>query len=191
MNILATSASPQTCARNLDNYRLEQQVVTVSLLLSAYAKTTCYPINELYRFVPEQHPFLRWVLNDEKNIDWLKDYGVMLLAEYVIRFDKQHVGSSHIYNFIKDFQPAIGLDPDGFLNRAWDETFDFRYKADVHQAYRDYLNALWTIDKKRLSWGTRMPPAWYIEEQIKRAGKDVDKEMEKLYDRTKAARATA
>jgi hypothetical protein len=36
-----------------------------------------------------------------------------------------------------------------------------------------------------------MPPAWYIEEQIKRAGKDVDKEMEKLYDRTKAARATA
>jgi hypothetical protein len=184
MNILVTDPDPQRAARNLDNLNVQSQIVTIALLMAAYARKTCYPINDLWIGVNENHPWLRWMLNEEANIDWVKDYGIMLLIEYGFRYQRQHKGSREIYNFIEDFGMPIGVEPKAFLNRAWDDTFDFRHEQDVPKAYRHYMNAIWTVSKRQLSWGDRMPPAWFIEEQLIRAGKE-------LNDTARAARNCA
>ena len=168
MNILVTSASPQTCARNLDNWLLEDQILTVARLMSAYAKMCSYHINDLYLGIQTNHPFLRWLQNDETNVDWLKDYGMMLLVEYGGRHGRKHGNAEAIIVFIDDFGAPLGLDPQAFLNRAWNETFDFRFEPDVHKAYRWFVAARWSNSIKKLSWVPRMPPAWYIEHEIAR-----------------------
>lgn len=169
MNILATSANPQTCARNLDTTTVEEQILVVGCLLSRYASDCTFRINDLYKYTTSNHPFLRWLWNDEANVDWLKEYGVLLNCEYSARVGKSHAASHHIYDFIEDFRPPVGLEPKAFMNRAWDDTFDFRHIKDPHQAYRDLMNARWFNSKRKLSWGDRMPPVWYIEHQIARS----------------------
>src|SRR5213592_988856 len=117
MNILATSPNPQTCARNLDDWTLETQIVTVSVFLSRYAKDCSFQYNDLWKKVAKNHPFMRWLFNDEKNIDWLKEYGILLQCEYSQRTGNRHAGSAEIFNFIEDFRPPIGLEPWAFMNR--------------------------------------------------------------------------
>lgn len=170
VNILATSASPQTSARNLDNRNIEGQILTMAVLLSAYGRKTCYPYDNLWKHVSLTHPFLRWMLNTEANIDWAKDYAVMLLIEYGQRTGRQHKGSKSIYTFIEDFGTPVGLEPIAFMNRAWDDTFDFRYEKCTNDAYRKLLCAKWNFEDKKLSWGDRMPPTWYVEYQIACSG---------------------
>lgn len=178
LNILVTSPSAQTCARNLDNWLLEQQIYTVACLLSAYAKICSYSYNQLWEQVPEQHPWLRWMRNEAANMDWVMDYGVMLLVEYGVRTGRKHQGAKHIYSFIEDFGAPVGMEPMAFINRAFDETYDFRYTTDVHLGYRHYVNALWAVERKKLSWGDRMPPTWFIEYQLTRQGKELQGESD-------------
>lgn len=173
MNIYVTSASPQTCARNLDNAMLEDQILTVAVLMSAYAKSCSYRLNDLWKCVHSNHPFLRWMLNDEANVDWLKEYGVMLIIEYGTRHMNQHAGANCIYSFIQDFESPVGLEPKAFLNRAWDETHDFRFEPNVYTAYRWFLSARWALAKRRVTWGNRMPPAFFVEHQIARGGNSI------------------
>lgn len=180
LNILATSANPQTCARNLDNRTLETQILAVSMLLSRYAKDCTYGINRLFEHVPSNHPFMRWLFNDEANIDWLKEYAVLLQVEYAGRTSHAHASRKDIFDFVGDFRPSVGLEPKAFMNRAWDELFDYSDIKDVHQAYRDLLSARWTIAKTPPRWGDRMPPIWYLEYQLERGCPD--KRVKKIGD---------
>jgi hypothetical protein len=163
LNILATSANPQTCARNLDTELLKQQIIVVSILLSSYAEECAFKINDLYKYVDRENPFMRWLFNDEKNVDWLKEYGILLHCEYVSRMGFKHAASKDVFDFIDDFRPPIGLDPEGFLNWACDDQIDFHTDLDVHRAYRNYLCAYWTAAERNPTWGDRLPPCWYID----------------------------
>jgi len=176
LNILATSPSAQTSARNLDTNLLICQIATVACLMSAYriAGVVKYERNDrLYTLVPPGHPYLRWLRKEAANLDWLMDYGVMLIVEYGIRTGRKHEGAKYILNFVEDFGSPVGLEPQEFYNRAFDNTFDFRYTVDTHLAYRHYVSALWSAERKKLSWGDRMPPSWFIEYQLQRAGKEL------------------
>jgi hypothetical protein len=105
-------------------------------------------------------------------MDWLADYGVCLCVEWGLRHGRPHAGSMHIFDFVNEFGTPVGAEPIGYLNRAFDDVFDFRWRTPVTQAYKDYLNSIWTTSRKKLSWGTRMPPAWFIDMQIIRQGKE-------------------
>lgn len=165
-----TSDSPQTAARNLDTASIRQQIAVVATLMSAYAKAIKYPINTLHTLISKNHPYVRWLLNDEANIDWLKDYGVLLLVEHGQRTGMRHKGSQYIYDFVEDFGAPIGVDPLMFLNRAWDEQFDYRFEHDVPTAYKKLMSARWHTAKRSPQWGDRMPPVWYLEDQLARQG---------------------
>lgn len=117
---------------------------------------------------------MRWLFNDEPNIDWLKEYGIMLLIEYGQRQNVRHAGANIIYNFVEDFRPPIGMLPKAFMNRAWDANFDFRFNQNPHDAYKSLLFARWNASVKKISWGFRGPPMWYIEQSLKRAGEDLN-----------------
>lgn len=181
MNILATSPNPQTCVRNLDNSSMETQIVVVSILLSRYAKDCSYTINSLWKMVESNHPLMHWLFDDEANIDWLKEYGVILHIEYGCRFERRHADARSIFDFVDDFRPAVGLEPKVFVNLARDRLFDYSDNKDVFQAYRDLLCSKWATSTKKPSWSGRMPPEFYINYQLKRQGKDTLKNDEGKY----------
>ncbi len=110
------------------------------------------------------------LINDEANMDWVKDYGVLLLVEYGQRTNLRHMGSQYIFDFVEDFGAPIGVDPIGFLNRAWDERFDYRFEHDTPTAYKKLMSARWAVAKRSPHWGDRMPPVWYLEDQLQRQG---------------------
>lgn len=170
MELLVTSDSPQTAARNLDTSSIKQQIAVVATLMSAYAKATSYAINELHTLISKNHPYVRWLMNDEANMDWLKDYGVLLLVEHGQRTGTRHKGSKFIYDFVEDFGAPIGVEPKMFLNRAWDERFDYRFEQHTPYAYRKLMSARWNTAKRSPQWGDRMPPIWYLEDQLNRQG---------------------
>jgi hypothetical protein len=141
--------------------------------MSAYAASCSYKLNSLYRVMHSNHPFLRWMLNDETNMDWVKEYGIMLIVEFAVRHSRDHAGAKHIREFVDDFDKPIGLEPTAFLNRTWNDELDFRFEPDVHKAYRWFVAAQWAMSSKKLSWGHRMPPEFFIQHMIARTGKDI------------------
>lgn len=165
-NILLTSKNPQTCARNLDTVSVNTQIVVVSMLLSKYAKECTYRLNGLHRFIDQENPYMRWLWNDEANVDWLKEYGILLHCEYCSRTGRKHAGARDIFDFIDDFRPPIGLDPKGFLNWACDDVIDFHTDPNVTRAYQNYMCHKWSNAILKPTWGDRMPPDWYINYQL-------------------------
>ena len=180
MNIFATSSSPYDCALALDDQRVGKMLIETNQMLS-----TVLVCNELIRdFEPDEvaegklsrpayrnHPCTTWVGASYLNFTWTLDLARCLGDEFSVRYDGKEHGSSARTRWIIEnvlFADRFvvtnmgGWNRTPFANCAANESLclDFRWLTDVHDAYRHYLRARWSMAKREPTWTNRNPPEW-------------------------------
>lgn len=154
MNIFATSECPFESAVFLDNKRVVKMILESAQMLSNAMHH--YGLAGPYKITHANHPCSVWVRTSRGNFIWLLDHFFGLCKEYTYRYGKTHKCES-LYNI---FDSAIEYIPQGqqtnFVNCAANKEFglDFRSEQDTCRAYRKYLFARHTTDKR--------PPTWEV-----------------------------
>jgi hypothetical protein len=100
------------------------------------------------------HPCNLWARKTLANWNWLYDYAIELSKEYLFRRGKVHKCQEVLGYLIVDNTNI----PEGrrtpFPNCTNDPVrkINFQHIKDVHLAYRMYLSAKWTTDKRKPTW---------------------------------------
>lgn len=172
MNLFAYSCSPETCAKWIDDVRLNKMITETAQMITANLDyvwygtfqdkySSCrvnYPASVL------MHPCTIWMRKEPDNFEWAVD----LLECYLNRWDAPHA-SSRILPAAQDYLYTCvfkwkSYDELNFVNHARSKEFglDFTH-LPTHQAYREYHCYRWELtDKVRPTWdrnGAR--PEWY------------------------------
>lgn len=162
MNIFATDPCPRLSALALDDLRANKMVVeTAQLMCTAIALSGG---TTPYRPTHANHPCAVWARASLSNYMWLARHLRALLDMRPV--DRpQHATDAAMsapsgVQRPEAFLPDIGPTP--FVNCAArsDLGIDFRHVADVHEAYRLYLDRRWMVAKRPPRWTGRMPPPW-------------------------------
>jgi hypothetical protein len=153
MNIFASSADPATAAQNLDDQRLVKMVLESCQLLSTAAAALGVWREGFARPTHASHPCVVWVMCGRENFDWLWDHVWELDLERRRRF-----GSVNVHKTLDACHQAsiqatrLWLPAGGtpHVNCARNRVLgvDFTHVADTHLAYRLYLKARWSLQKK-------------------------------------------
>lgn len=186
MQIFCPSTDPAVSAASLDDARVIKMVTETAQLLSAAARFnlpgtlegTCdYLLNtKLYKVPPSGADLWMWAALTDGNWDWLACHGKALLDELDLR--RLCLGKLVVPRFLLEtfylpgakqevFAHGQGLrhyQAAGFVNRAVNQAkgLDFRHVLDVHEAYRRYLTARWSLEPKA-KWTNRKKPEWACE----------------------------
>src|SRR3954467_13069680 len=171
MNIFAVSRSPLLCCRALDDKRLRKLLLETAQILCTVLNLSSGRQVTPYKNSHAGNTLTLWAKNDLRNFDWLILLGVAMGKEYEHRFQKRHASSEVIDEIELEFLVRRcennGLDssyPVNWVNAASNSKLNisFRHIADVHLAYRLYLNARWAQDKLYPTWTRRSPPKWAV-----------------------------
>lgn len=170
MNIFAVDKSPLLCARALDDKRLIKMILETAQIL-------CTVVNEVegeqvtqYKSSHINHPITQWA-TDSRNFNWLCLLGHEYGVEYEYRFNKKHASMEVIDQIemamlvtLVEHKLPQPLYPHSWYNGASHSGLGISFEriADVHLAYRLYLNARWPGDSRRPKWTRRSPPKWAV-----------------------------
>lgn len=174
MNIHVTSPDPAECAKFLDNKRVNKMMIENTQMLSTVIwetnemfwfqsndESVCESLKQLYGMTKPFQPnnaLIRWIAESKTNAMWMLIYTFELYRQYRQRYNKsahkckdrmelmaKH--SDHLFSYL----PDTGGEVTPFLNRARhvDLGIDHTDNPDVYQAYQDYLEDRWAIERAR------------------------------------------
>lgn len=183
MQIFCPSSDPAQSAAWLDDARIIKMVTETAQLLSAAARFllpgslegTCDELMgvQLYKRPPSGRELWMWAALTDGNWDWLSCHGHALVGELDRRglckgklvkprelLEMFYTPAAKQYVFAHG-QGLRHQQPGGFVNRTTNQMhgLDFRHVADVHEAYRQYLDARWALEPKA-KWTGRGKPHW-------------------------------
>lgn len=156
MNLFPVDVCPAHAARALDDKRVGKIALEAAQLLCSVMRRRGVEVP--YKSV--HHPLVDWADSSTPALNWLWAYYKELLLEFEHRFGKQH-GASVVYKaLVKKLPPFYNEEPVEFFNNAKRRSLglDYTHRPDVLMAYRDYLNARWSLGKP--TWTLRGPPVW-------------------------------
>jgi hypothetical protein len=141
MNIFTVHFDPLECAKVLDDKRLVKMVLETAQLLSNALPEGPYKRTHI------SHPCSLWVAANQTNYDWTLRLLICYLAEYTMRFDKQHKCEQLVDQFIKAASPEYWVsNPASFVNCT-----PFK-DSPVFEAYKLTLQDKWKADKRKPRW---------------------------------------
>lgn len=163
MNIFAVSKHPRSCARALDDKRLNKMILETAQILCAVLNGRGFTTP--YRSSHVNHPITKWAASDDDHLKWLYHLGIAYGQEIIYRHSRKH--SCHLVLEGLTFQAPwlsekIDVEDIQLHNGARHKGLglDFTH-LPVHEAYRTYLSARWPNDKRAPTWTRRRPPSWY------------------------------
>lgn len=169
MQIFSPSPDPAYSAASLDDARVIKMATETAQLLSAAVRSQDPAFADrydLYKFPPSGRELWEWAAEHRGNFGWLVAHGRAIAAELDLRelCPGKLLTPRHVIAHAAQFDPSGSSAPTRFVNRAVNEKhgLDFRHVADVHEAYRQYLQARWAIEEGRAKWTVRGKPAWAI-----------------------------
>lgn len=166
MNIFVVSRDWDTCARALDDKRLNKMILETAQILCTVinleegAKVTPYSNTH------EHNELTKWAAREIYHQRWLWQLGMAYGREITHRFGRKHscqlVLEGLTFNWPKLAMVPRVLDEDEFYNAARHKKLglDFTH-LPVRKAYRLYLSARWPNDKRKPVWTNREQPTWY------------------------------
>lgn len=164
MNIFASSTDPKTCAVWLDDVRARQMIRESLQLLSTTINliegVDQYP--GLYKNFNPNHPCRLWVGSSRQRFVWLMSHVDYLIKLRCPNHVAQKVYSAVVSWFLRYYWKLPDGDLIPFNNSAGNEEKKISYKnmKDTILAYRFYLNARWSTDKRPPTWKTGVKPDW-------------------------------
>lgn len=158
MNIFVTSKDPATCARALDNLRLNKMILETTQLLSTahrvLDKVGVLEGEPLYKLTHANHPCSVWLRVKQGNYQWLWKHLKALHAERHYRTGKSHA-SGRLCGPLKRVPKNIKAGKVfSFINCS---KFP---ELPVIEAYRKTMRSKWANDKRTPGWGKRGKPGW-------------------------------
>lgn len=162
MNIFAVSRHPRSCARALDDKRLNKMILETAQILCTVLNSRGFTTP--YKASHVNHPITRWAASDNRHLQWLYALGIAYGHEILHRNGRKHSCHSVIEQLVDQvLWLAIPVDPDeiSFHNGARHQGLGLDFTdLPVHEAYRQYLCARWPGDKRAPTWTNRKPPSW-------------------------------
>ena len=149
MNIFATHDDPIIAANYLDDKRANKMLLESTQLLCTAINYHAGKEIAPYKSTHVNHPCAVWVRENDSNWTWLYAYAQALAVRFSDYKKKPHkcgyvLGKLMVY--------AMGILPHGerspFVNCAQNSKLgiDFTNIQDVHEAYKQYLDARWKTD---------------------------------------------
>lgn len=163
MNIFAVSRHPRSCARALDDKRLNKMILETAQVICTVLNQRAGEQVTPYRNSHEHNPITKWA-DDDDHLRWLYELGMAYGREILTRHGRKHacqlVLEGLTFKFDHIFDGTFETDHE-FHNGARHRKLglDFTH-LPVHQAYREYLNARWPGDKRKPVWTNRKRPSW-------------------------------
>lgn len=166
MNIIATSSSPDACARALDDRRLNAFVRETAQIL-ATGRLILRDQASPYRATHKNHPVCVWAGACEANLLWVAKYLVALSKEYEYRFGKTHLSAIVMrpaaVNVLLTVSAGVKRQP--FANCAANaqKGVSFKHVRSTRSAYRQYIMARWALELEsgyKPKFTRRTPPAF-------------------------------
>lgn len=165
MNIFVIDKNPSISSTCLDDVRLRKMIVeSAQILCTAVSlfpdfmydyKNSC-----LYKPTHQNHPSVKWAVENSENWNWLFRYWWFLHDEYVFRFKKHHLTFTKLWAELSKIRTELFFtvsDPSNFVYVGTNQC------GDVFEQYKNLLNEKWKADiKKNRSpkWTIREKPEW-------------------------------
>jgi len=165
MNIFVLSNDPVNSAKaHCDKH------ITKMILETAQLLCTCLRVNNIeygYKSTHQNHPACIWARSSVANFEWLKQLGLALGDEFVLRYGHAHKSAAVIRNTPN--LPVCSLVLTPFIQAMPDE-----YKNDdVVKAYRAYYRGD-KFKKNLLRYTNREPPEWLnMKFEVKISGQNI------------------
>lgn len=164
MNIFVVSRDPETCARALDDKRLNKMILETAQIICSVINIQAGSQVTAYKTSHAHHPITEWAMK-RRHRQWLYRLGIAYGDEIIHRRGSKH--SCHLvlealtFNYPELLRYPGDLPDTEFYNGAKHTKLglDFTH-LPVRKAYRTYLNARWPNDKRKPTWTNREPPAW-------------------------------
>jgi hypothetical protein len=162
MNIFATSPCPVESAQALDTLRVINQCRETGQMLSTGLRARGF--SAPYKTAHAHHPVTRWVNACAANFLWTLDHLTALAIEHQHRYPTSdwHLSYRVHLPVIEACRGLRRCKPTTFQNSARNDSLavDFSHISDVHEAYRHYLEARWSLAATPPRWGNRYAPEW-------------------------------
>jgi hypothetical protein len=168
MNLQASHPHPWLSAIAMDDKRVSKMTLeTAQMYCTATGNTTYKPTHQ-------HHPLIPWC---QQNLSWLIRFHQALAGEYYFRRGIIHSSfrdvGQHMID-VPDVEPlyfrnhARSPHMSPLYSHAGEESYrlipiDFTHIQDTHLAYRYYMRARWSQDKRAATWTRRPPPFWLRE----------------------------
>lgn len=160
MNLFATDPHPAPASIALDDLRLRKMILETAQLLCTELRRRGKDYMP-YRPTHPMHP-VTLSLRHNPTLWWTFDYFELLHVEYIHRFGKTHKSYRDCILKFRMAMPAYADPSSAILHnsaRNLSHGIDYTH-LPVHEAYRRYLSARWSIDYRPPTWTNRQPPSW-------------------------------
>ncbi len=167
MNIFLVSYDHRTCARALDDVRLNKMMLETAQILCTVLNLDAEKQVTQYRNSHAGNKHVLWARENPHHWSWLWQLGMAYGEEIIHRFGRKH--ASHLVveglTFNWPWLCKPGDRPKHWVNGAARESLNLDFThLPVREAYREYLIARWKLSKKSNrppKWTKRGKPAWY------------------------------
>ena len=172
MQIFLSSQEVHICARNLDDLRLNKQVIEACQIASTAAwKLDCAFGESLtaqkiaYLPTHEKHPLVLWASENYSNLTAIIHFGLACSDEYYKRFDKIHKTMKNLHNFWLKLLLRLDFDSKMIesINLMPNCTINHKHIQNTHKAYQQELILKWKNDKKPPKWTNRCVPEFWTD----------------------------
>lgn len=167
MQIFLTSPDMDTCARDLDDKRLNKIIVESAQIASTAlwinncdVAETMYANGHCYLPTHEHHPLVVWASENIGHYYFVLRYGKALCKEYKYRFGKVHKTRAIISRLIVGMY-SWDIDKNDMFCVMPNCTTNHKYVNDIYEAYRLCLLEKWQEQKVAPVWSNRIRPDWY------------------------------
>lgn len=170
MNIFVLDSNPSVAAQMHCDKHVVKMCIELAQLLSCahHAEEKPFYPTELYAPTHTKHPCAIWTRATGANYRWAHEHWLALLAEYSLRFNRQH-GSSKLARYLR-FTPESLRDSYVLTPHAIAMPAGYRTPYNAVESYRRYY-ALGKIAITTWKSGT---PQWYLDD-IKKYGSEKEK----------------
>lgn len=166
MNIFTVSRDWATCAKALDDKRLNKMILETTQIICTVINLDAGAHVAPYKSCHVNHPITKWVQKDAYHRRWLYQLGRAYGEEIIYRHGRKH--SCHLilegltFKWPEFAYTPRRLEEHEFYNGARHKGLglDFSH-LPVRRAYREYLSVRWPNDKRKPVWTKRGAPSWY------------------------------
>jgi len=169
MNIFPTERSAFKAAAALDDKRLVRQASEAVIMLGGVLPLLDLPSPYKVTRQP-RHKINQWLLESSDNFRWAVEYAYACNVLYRQAYGRTCVCAAPLLEIRKTYIRHIAGSgafmapprPATFCNAASNKArgLDFSAVVDTRDAYRQYLNARWRLDKRLPTWTGRETPKW-------------------------------